>query len=146
MPGPARQTGRYRAEGNLDLALTALDAVYLDTIGTEKLLGNHRPRPQAGEAEFSPSASAPLTDLEKELLKRGLRFYDLFAQQNSATPRAAVQTAQAHFRVGLLQGALGDAAAAESAYGAAIERFEALIKAEPGFCSRGVAGRRRGGG
>ena len=35
-------------------------------------------------------------------------FYDQFARQNAAAPRAAVQTAQAYHRVGLLQVALGD--------------------------------------
>ena len=50
----------------------------------------------------------PLSDLERELLKRGLEFYDQFAQQNAASPRAFLQTAQAYYRVGLLQAALGD--------------------------------------
>jgi serine/threonine protein kinase/Tfp pilus assembly protein PilF len=120
---------QQRAEGNLDLALQALDAVYLDAIGTEKLLGSPRPKP--GDADYSPSARAPLTDLEKELLRRGLNFYDQFAQQNAATPRAAVQTAQAYHRVGLLQAALKDHRAAESAYQAAIERYESLTRESP---------------
>ena len=120
---------RERAEGNLDLALKALDAVYLDAIGTEKLLGGPRARP--GEAGFTPSAPPPLTALEKELLKRGLSFYDQFAQRNAVTQRAALQTAQAYYRVGLLQAALGDHTSAESAYRAAIERFTALAQQDP---------------
>ena len=120
-----------RAEGNLDLALAALDAVYLDAIGTEKLLGDSSQRPRPGESDFTPSARPPLTDLEKELLRRGLSFYDQFSQQNAAAPRATVQTAQAYYRVGLLQAALGDHQSAQASYEAAVHRFEELTKQDP---------------
>ena len=69
--------------------------------------------------------------MERELLKRGLDFYDQFAQKNADAPRAFVQTAQAYYRVGLLQGALGDTAAAAEAYRGAVERFERLTQEEP---------------
>ncbi|MBW3540206.1 MAG: tetratricopeptide repeat protein [Planctomycetes bacterium] len=120
-----------RAEGNLVLALTALDAVYLDAIGTDKLLSQPASRSKPGSADFSPSARPPLTDIEKELLKRGLRFYDQFAQGNASTPRAAAQTAAAYYRVGLLQTALQDHQAAEAAYRAAIDRYENLNREFP---------------
>ena len=116
-----------RAEGNLDLALQALDAVYLEAIGTEKFLGIPISRPEQGDFGLSPSARAPLTDLEKELLKRGLLLYDQFALENVATHRAAAKTAQAHYRVGLLQAALEDHQAAACLL-RAIERFQRLIR------------------
>ena len=121
---------QQRAEGNLDLALAALDAVYLEAIGRDKLLG----QPVSQPAKLKPPESEeppPLSALERELLKRGLRFYDQFAQKNTAAPHAFVQTAQAYYRVGLLQGALGDGAAAAEAYRGAVERFERLAKEEP---------------
>ncbi len=93
---------QQRAEGNLDLALAALDAVYLEAIGRDKLLGE----PVSQPAKLKPPESEeppPLSALERELLKRGLRFYDQFAQKNTAAPHAFVQTAQAYYRVGLLQ-------------------------------------------
>ena len=121
---------RRRAEGNLDLALAALDAVYLDAIGRDKLLGEPVAQPEGAE-RYESEERLPLTELERELLKRGLDFYDQFAQKNAATPRAAVQTAQACYRVGLLQAALGDHTAAESAYRDAIERFERLTQEDP---------------
>ena len=86
------------------------------------------PGVKPGEAGFTPSARAPLTELEKELLRRGLNFYERFAQQNASTQRAAFQAAQAYYRVGLLQKALGDDSAAEAAHRKAIERFENLAK------------------
>ena len=103
-----------RAEGNLDLALEALDAVYLDAIGEEKLLGVPLAQPDDEEIRFV--TPPPLTDLERELLERGLSFYDQFAQQNAVASRAFVQTAQAYYRVGLLQNAVGDLVAADDAY------------------------------
>jgi tetratricopeptide (TPR) repeat protein len=121
---------RRRAEGNLDLALSAMDAVYLDAIGQDKLLCEPVARPDAVERPRLDE-QPPLTDLERELLKRGLDFYDQFAQKNAAAPRAFVQTAQAYFRVGLLHGALGDTAAAAEAYRGAVERFERLTNEEP---------------
>ena len=121
---------RRRAEGNLDLALAAMDAVYLDAIGRDKLLGEPVAQPDGVEQPESDERP-PLTDLERDLLKRGLDFYDQFAQKNAAAPRAFVQTAQAHYRVGLLQGALGDTAAAAKAYRGAVERFERLTREEP---------------
>ena len=118
-----------RAEGNLDLALAALDAVYLDAIGEDKLLGEPVAKP--GEPDFGIPALQLFTDLERELLKRGLDFYDQFAQQNAAAPHAAVQTAKAYRRVGLLQAGLGETEFAEEAYRSAIERFERLTKEQP---------------
>ena len=57
--------------------------LYLDAIGEEKLLGDPISRRHPGDDDFSPTARPPLSDLEKELLQRGLKFYDQFAQQNA---------------------------------------------------------------
>ena len=97
---------QQRAEGNLDLALAALDAVYLKAIGRDRLLGEPAARPDGLEPPEAANRT-PLTELERELLKRGLNFYDQFAQKNAAAPRTFVQTAQAYYRVGLLQGPSG---------------------------------------
>jgi hypothetical protein len=129
-----------RAEGNLDLALAALDAVYLDAIGRDKLLGEPVARPdkaapsstfEFGEPDFTLQSPPPLTELERELLKRGLDFYDQFADQNAGAPRAVVQTAQAYYRVALLQTGLGESEDAEASYQSAIERVEQLSEEEP---------------
>ena len=131
---------QQRAEGNLDLAMAALDAVYLDAIGRDKLLGEPIAKPNV-EKNNESAQRMPLTDLERELLKRGLEFYDQFAQQNATAPRILVQTAQAYYRVALLQNGLGETDSAEQAYRAAIERFEKLTNDRPNdFVSiRGLA-------
>ena len=84
---------QQRAEGNLDLALAALDAVYLDAIGRDKLLGEPVAKPDGAEPA-KPKERPALTELERELLRRGLSFYDQFAQKNATAPRAVVQTAR----------------------------------------------------
>jgi tetratricopeptide (TPR) repeat protein len=117
---------RARAEANLDVALKALDAVYLKAIGEEKLL--RQPAIHPDGRNFAGNERQPLSDLERELLKRGLSFYDQFARQNAASPAAALQTAQANYRVGLVQSGLDDHAAARVAFRAAVERFEALSR------------------
>ena len=124
------QQEQERAEKNLDLALTALDAVYLDAIGRDKLLGEPVAKPD--NAGWTESAKQPpLTDLERELLKRGLDFYDRFARQNAVAPRAVVRTAQAYYRVAVLQAALGESEDAQMSYRSAIERFKRLTQKEP---------------
>ena len=119
---------QQRAEGNLDLALKAMDAVYLEAIGTEKLLGEPVTRPEGAGFESKPKK--PLSDLEKDLLKRGLAFYDQFAQQNATTTRAALRTAQAHYRVGMMHARLGDRQAANEAMRKSVSQFEQLVNKE----------------
>ena len=119
-----------RAAGNLDLALAALDAVYLDAIGRDKLLGEPVSKP--GNMQRPDPIDRPqLTELERDLLKRGLEFYERFAEQNAAAPRAFVQTAQAYYRVALLHMGLGESEDAEVSFHTAIERFEQMTKGEP---------------
>jgi serine/threonine protein kinase/tetratricopeptide (TPR) repeat protein len=121
---------RQRAQGNLDLALEALDAVYLDAIGEEKLLGEPLASPnQNGDAGSIPQRD--LSKFEKELLDRGLTFYAQFAERNRQTSQAKAHTARAYYRVALLQGAIEERDSAEVAYTEAINRFKALIRNEP---------------
>jgi serine/threonine protein kinase/tetratricopeptide (TPR) repeat protein len=119
-----------RAEENLDLALAALDAIYLDAIGREKLMGESVAAPER-ESENKRGDRASLTALERELLRRGLAFYDRFAQQNASSPRAAVQGAQAFYRVALLQAGLGEPQAALTSYQESAARFRQLIQDQP---------------
>jgi tetratricopeptide (TPR) repeat protein len=128
-------TEQLRAEGNLDLAMEALDAVYLKAIGEEKLLGQPRSRPPSAKESFLHQAHPPLTELEKELLRRGLDFYDEFSLRNGETTQAILPTANAYYRVALLQAALGDHAEAEPNYREAIERFTRLSDEEPNTVS-----------
>jgi serine/threonine protein kinase/tetratricopeptide (TPR) repeat protein len=116
------------AEGNLNLALQALDAVYLNAIGEEKLL--HQSAVQQGELAVA-SEDQPLSDLERELLKRGLSFYDQFARQNVTSRGAALKTAHAFKSVGFLQAGLGDRQPALEAFREAIVRFESLTRDDP---------------
>ncbi|HUG66887.1 MAG TPA: protein kinase [Pirellulaceae bacterium] len=121
---------QQRAAGNLDLALDALDAVYLDAIGEKKLLGEPLASRNAEGSAFEIERT-DLSDFEKELLRRGLAFYDQFARRNRNTSRAAAQTARAYYRVAMLQGALNGREQAEEGFRESIHRFKALILNEP---------------
>ena len=109
-----------RAEQNLAVALEALDAVYLEAIGEQKLF---RRTDQGADA-------APLSDLEKELLQRGLAFYERFARENDS-PDASLPVARAYFRVAVIQVASGDVESGVASHKIAIEKFEKLIESFP---------------
>ncbi|GAB5406997.1 MAG: hypothetical protein Aurels2KO_52280 [Aureliella sp.] len=115
---------RQHAQANFALAMQAMDEVYINSIGVEKLLRD----PEAGSG--GPQA-AGLSDVERELLQRGLEFYDRFADQNRENPDAAFATAGAFYRVALLQVGLQQNDKAEDALAKAIERFEGLVKQSP---------------
>jgi len=114
-----------RAETNLTLALDSLDTVYLDAIGEDKLLGQSAVG--MGNFKLRP-AEHKLSDLEKDLIRRGLGFYEKFAAQNQKNPRAAKHTAKAYFRVALLQGGLEEHDAAALNYLKTIDLYEELLK------------------
>ena len=119
---------QQRAEGNLDLALVALDAVYLDAIGTEKLLGGStggidRPEFRSTNHNFS--------ELEKDLIRRGLGFYEKFAERNQHASRATSQMAQAHYRVALLYAGLAEHDSAAERYEKAISLYRQLVDEDP---------------
>jgi len=114
-----------RAESNLDLALEALDAVYLDAIGKEKLLG--QPESRLEGRQLRPSDHG-FSELERELIRRGLGFYEQFAQHNQDHSKATVHTAMAFYRVGLLQSGLSDWESARKNYQNAIQKYQKLTQ------------------
>jgi len=86
-------------------------------------------RPDGQSVE--PQPKTPLSDLEKDLLKRGLTFYEQFARQNGTTSRAAFQTAQAQYRVGLIYAGLRDLPASKAALTSAAAELKTLVEKEP---------------
>jgi len=119
-----------RAEGNLDLALDGIDAVYLNAIGERKLLGSpvFSPNGEGWGAEAEPEQ---LPEFEKSLLQRGLTFDAEFARRDHHAPRAKAQTARAYYRAALLQGALEDRHDAQQDFQESIRRFQALVQNDP---------------
>ncbi len=120
---------RERAEANFHLAMQALDEVYLKSIGEKKLLREEVDRPLGPE---QPTNQRPVfSELERELLQRGLAFYDQFAQQNSKNPQALLETGKAFYRVALLQVGLEENDQAQKAIAEAIARLKRLTEQHP---------------
>jgi tetratricopeptide (TPR) repeat protein len=101
---------RQRAEANFHLAMEALDEVYLKAIGEEKLL-----RDKTRDGKMMPHDQPEFSELERELLQKGLAFYDQFAQQNGNNPEVLFETAKAFYRVALLQSGLIETESAQGA-------------------------------
>ncbi|MHC4405669.1 MAG: tetratricopeptide repeat protein [Planctomycetota bacterium] len=110
-----------RAEANLDLAMDALEALYVEAIGKDRLLGS----------SDDMGAQEPLSDREKKLLETGLRFYAEVAQQNEHSPETTFQAGKAHWSIGMVQANLDEPEAAEKAYAEAIVRFKKLTESSP---------------
>ncbi len=112
------------ASENLDLALSALDDIYLTAVGEERLLA------AASVDKANPSHLADLhggfSEKERDLLQRGLQFYQRLAGSNSKSESALRRTAQANYRVALLHSGLGQIEQARPAFRAAIRSFESL--------------------
>jgi tetratricopeptide (TPR) repeat protein len=109
---------RQRAQGNLQVALTALDGIYLQ-VAEERL-----PRDPQRKKE------------DTELLKKALAFYQQFAEQNNLDIPARLEVSRAYRRVGDIQEFVGENSAAQQAYGAAIARAQELateFPAEPEY-------------
>jgi serine/threonine protein kinase/tetratricopeptide (TPR) repeat protein len=104
---------RQRAQGNLQLALKALDNIYLQ-VAEERL-----PRDPQRKKE------------DTELLKKALDFYQQFAQQNDSDTPARFEVSRAHRRVGDIQEFVGENAAAQQAYVAATARAQELAAGFP---------------
>jgi serine/threonine protein kinase len=104
---------RQRAEDNLNVALQALDGIYLE------LADDRIPR--------DPSAKKK----DEELLKKALGFYQQFAQQNSDHIPLRLQLIRAFRRVGDIQRLVGDHPAARVAYRSALARATALATELP---------------
>jgi tetratricopeptide (TPR) repeat protein len=114
------------AEDNLVLALKALDEVYLQGIGQDRLL-------LTKSVQDAPEVRdrVPFTDDERRLLERGLKFYEQFAVQNAQRPEVRFQVAQANRRIGDICVSLGERERARTAFTAAVALLNKLIEEEP---------------
>jgi tetratricopeptide (TPR) repeat protein len=113
---------RLRAEGNLELALSAFEEIFAQLTRAVP--------PAAGPAfdeEDEPACPPVVSPEVAALLNNLLKFYDQFGEGNHADPRLQRQIAQAHRRVGDIQQRLGQFARAEAAYRRAL-----ALHAEPG--------------
>lgn len=117
---------RQRAESNLVIAMTAVEELYLDSIGQDKLL-----RTGLLPWKLEWSGQTELTASERELVGKGMTLYELLAEENPTNRRARFETAKAYSRLGLLRTALDEIDAARAAYTLAIFRLQALADEEP---------------
>ena len=114
------------AEDNLVLALKALDEVYLQGIGQDRLLLT------SSDGELPAVRDrVPFTDEERRLVERGLKFYEQFAIQNASRADVRFQVAQANRRIGDICVNLGERERARKAFNEAIALLGKLIADEP---------------
>jgi tetratricopeptide (TPR) repeat protein len=99
---------RRRAEENLDLALEALDEIFLKPAEAEVTTRGGR-----GRLALTPQE---LEHLDRHLLQKGLGFYEQFAQANGSNPRLQGETGKAYNRVGYLHLTLRQPDKAEAAF------------------------------
>jgi serine/threonine protein kinase/tetratricopeptide (TPR) repeat protein len=109
----AEATERERAEGNVRLAIQALEKIYVQV---------------AGERLLRTSQIAPK---DRQVLQSAREFYEAFAKMNSASPAVRQNTAKAHRRVGEIYSLLGQHGPAEEAYDQAIAGFAKLVDEFP---------------
>lgn len=121
---------KERALDNLSTALSALDEVYIDGIGLNRLLIQSSPQ-RANLTPLEISAPAPLSQQERELIDRGLAFYDELAARNPDDSPAGILAARAYVRIGVLQAAIGELELAEASERKALARFDALLTLAP---------------
>ncbi|HEY7427792.1 MAG TPA: tetratricopeptide repeat protein [Gemmataceae bacterium] len=95
-----------RAEQNLTLALEAMDDVYMKNV-EDRILKDRR-----------------MTEAERESLRKGLEFYERFAQHNSGHAELQRPIAKGYRRAGFLRMKLNDLAEAQAYYAKAIAVFE----------------------
>ena len=120
---------RERAEANLELAMQALDEIYLGAMEDDRLASHSAGA--VGEQKAIGDRFGPLSAADGDWLNRGLEFYDLFARQNETVSDTAAGAARAYHRVGAFQASRGSLEAAAKAYRAAIEKLERLSRTEP---------------
>lgn len=104
---------RRRAEANVELAMQALDEVYLQVVERASHQGEGRAQENS------------------ELLRRALDFYDRFVQQNVQTPNVHRLSAEAYARAGDIHSELGEVVPAERSYRRSIAILEDLIPRYP---------------
>ena len=84
----------------------------------------HGPRPITGTPEL---LSVPgLQPLREDLLQAALKFYAEFTQERADDPTLQRELASAHYRLGMIQRDLGNAAASQAANRESIRLFEQL--------------------
>jgi serine/threonine protein kinase/tetratricopeptide (TPR) repeat protein len=108
------QAELVRADGNLGVALQALDETYLKEIETR---GHQRRQ---------------LTPADRELVQKGLEFYRRFAEHNAGHVALREEVAKADRRLGYLWRELGKLHEAHEAFDRAIPVFESLLAQAPG--------------
>jgi serine/threonine protein kinase/Flp pilus assembly protein TadD len=109
-----RAQGEFaRADDNLDVALQALDEVYMKEVQT-RISRDHQ-----------------LTGPDRELFKKGVNFYQQFARRNSARDVSSREFGQANSRVGYLFRELQQPQEAKAAFANAIPVFEGLVARSP---------------
>jgi serine/threonine protein kinase/tetratricopeptide (TPR) repeat protein len=115
---------RRRAQGNLELALQALDEIFIQPAEAEvSTKGGH------GRIPLTPQE---LEHLDRNLLEKGLGFYEQFAQANSSNPLLQGETGKAYNRVGCLQVTLRQNGEAEAAFRKSIAILEKAVEESPG--------------
>jgi serine/threonine protein kinase len=125
----AKAVQEKKRSENLAVALKALDEIL-------KVVEDRLPRDRERQRE------------DQELLQKGLRFYEQFADTNADDPAVRLETGRAYRRVGDIQSHLGAEVEAEKAYTRATAALQPLVIApqpQPGCreelasCARGQA-------
>jgi len=98
------------AQANLRLALEALDQIYIDEAGGH-------PKIREG--------------LPKDLLQRGLGFYEKFVAENSHNKGLVILLASAYQRAGLIFRELGEEARAVESLNLAISAYDRALESDP---------------
>jgi tetratricopeptide (TPR) repeat protein len=98
------------AQANLDLALQALDQIYIDEVGGH-------PKIRDG--------------LPKDLLQKGLGFYEKFITENARNKGLVILLASAYQRAGLIFRALGEEARAVEFLNRAISAYDQALESNP---------------
>jgi tetratricopeptide (TPR) repeat protein len=98
------------AQANLDLALQALDQIYIE------------------EAEGHPRIRE---GLPKDLLQKGLEFYEKFVEENAVNPNVVFLMGNASWRAGLIFRELGEEERAVESLGGAISAYDRAIEIDP---------------
>jgi tetratricopeptide (TPR) repeat protein len=98
------------AQANLDLALQALDQIYID------------------EAEGQPTIRE---GLPRDLLQNGLGFYEKFVKENAGNPGVVFLMGNASWRAGLIFRELGEEERAVKSLEGAISAYDRAIEIDP---------------
>jgi eukaryotic-like serine/threonine-protein kinase len=122
LTGEAQQ--RQRAEGNLQLATAVLDEIIVKD-ARQRL--NLYTQDQSKGLATNPEREK----LERELLDKGLEFYEKLAQSNATDWAARRERAKAYSNIGFIQRQYRNIAQAEKAYRQATDLMEKLADERP---------------